>query len=49
MGIFPTQGLNPVLLHYRQILHHLSCQRSPRRTVRQIADPYIKRLNKVTF
>ena len=25
-GIFPTQGLNPGLLHYRQILHHLSYQ-----------------------
>ena len=23
-GIFPTQGLNPGLLHYRQILYHLS-------------------------
>ena len=37
-GIFPTQGLNPGLLHCRQILYHLShqtrqrqwrCQRSP--------------------
>ena len=23
-GIFPTQGLNPGLLHFRQILYHLS-------------------------
>ena len=23
-GIFPTQGLNPGLLHWRQILHHLN-------------------------
>ena len=23
-GIFPKQGLNPGLLHYRQILYHLS-------------------------
>ena len=25
-GIFPTQGLNPGLLHYRQTLYHLSHQ-----------------------
>ena len=29
-GIFPTQGLNPDLLHCRQILNQLSHQRSPR-------------------
>ena len=23
-GIFPTQGLNPGLLHHRQILYHVS-------------------------
>ena len=28
-GIFPTLGLNPSLLHYRQILHRLSHQGSP--------------------
>ena len=27
--IFPTQGLNPGLLHCRRILYHLSHQRSP--------------------
>ena len=27
-GIFPTQGLNPSLLHCRQILYHLSHQGS---------------------
>ena len=27
-GIFPTKGLNPGLLHCRQILYHLSCQGS---------------------
>ena len=27
-GIFPTQGLNPCLLHCRQILYHLSRQGS---------------------
>ena len=27
-GIIPTQGLNPGLLHCRQILYHLSQQRS---------------------
>ena len=29
-GVFPTQGLNPGLLHCRQILYHLNHQRSPR-------------------
>ena len=29
-GIFPTQGLNPGLLHCRQILYHLSRKGSPR-------------------
>ena len=29
-GTFPTQGLNPGLPQCRQILHHLSHQRSPR-------------------
>ena len=29
-GIFPTQGLNPGLLHHRQILYQLSHQGSPR-------------------
>ena len=28
-GIFPNQGLNPSLLHCRQILYHLSHQGSP--------------------
>ena len=27
--IFPTQGSNPGLLHYRQILYQLSYQKSP--------------------
>ena len=29
-GIFPTKGLNPGLLHCKQILYHLSNQGSPR-------------------
>ena len=29
-GILPTQGSNPGLLHYRQILYHLRHQGSPR-------------------
>ena len=29
-GIFPTQGLNPGLLHCRQFLYQLSHQGSPR-------------------
>ena len=28
-GIFPTQGLNPGLLHCRQILYQLSCKGNP--------------------
>ena len=32
-GIFPTQGLNPDLLHCRQILYQLSHQGSPDLTV----------------
>ena len=28
-GVFPTQGLNPGLLHCRQILYQLSYQGSP--------------------
>ena len=28
-GIFPTQGLNPGLLHCRQVLYHLNHQGSP--------------------
>ena len=28
-GVFPTQGLNPGLLHCRQILYHLSHEGSP--------------------
>ena len=31
--IFPTQGLNPGLLHCRQILYHLSYQRSQSKSV----------------
>ena len=29
LGIFPTQELNPGILHCRQILYHLSHQGSP--------------------
>ena len=29
-GIFPTQGSNPGLLHYRQILYQLSHKGSPK-------------------
>ena len=28
-GVFPTQGLNPSLMHCRQILYHLREKRSP--------------------
>ena len=42
-GIFQTQGLNPGLLHCRQILYHLSHQGSPRPLrydLNQILDNY---------
>ena len=38
-GIFPTQGLNPGLLHCRQILYQLSHKRSPR-TLEWVAYPF---------
>ena len=34
-GIFPTQGSNPGLLYYRQILYHLSYQGSPYKNTSQ--------------
>ena len=37
--IFPTQGLNPGLLHCRHILYHLSHQGSPR-ILKQVACPF---------
>ena len=38
-GTVPTQGWNPGLLHFRQILHHLSHQGSPR-ILKWIAYPF---------
>ena len=38
-GIFPAQGLNPNLLHCRQILYQLSHQGSPR-TLEWVAYPF---------
>ena len=38
-GIFPTQGLNPGLLHYRRILYQLSHKGSPR-TLEWVAYPF---------
>ena len=35
-GISPTQGLNPGLLHGRQILYHLSHQGSPNITLQRV-------------
>ena len=32
-GIFPTQGSNPSLLHWRWILYHLSRQGSPKMNI----------------
>ena len=40
-GIFPTQGPNPGLPHYRQILSHLSHQGSPR-TLAWVVYPFSK-------
>ena len=39
-GIFPTQGLNPGLLHCRQILYQLSHKGSPR-ILEWVACPFI--------
>ena len=36
-GIVPTQGLKLGLLHYRQMLYHLSCQGSPEKSL-----PFLK-------
>ena len=47
-GIFPTQGLNPGLLHCRWILYQMSYQGSPWKTVQmflkklKIELPYIR-------
>ena len=43
-GIFLTQGLNPRLLHGRQILYHLSHQGSPQKKMRVIADFSLERM-----
>ena len=41
-GIFPTQGLNPGLLHYRQILYQLSHKGRPR-ILEWVAYPFSRR------
>ena len=41
-GIFPTQGLNPGLLHFRQIPYQLSHKRSPR-ILKWVAYPFSSR------
>ena len=41
-GIFPTQGSNPVIPHYRQILYHLSHQGSPFSQVPTLLCPWGK-------
>ena len=40
-GIFPTQGLNPGLLHFRWTLYHLNHQRSPR--ILEGGEPFVWR------
>ena len=41
-GIFPTQGLNPGLLHWRQILYQMSHKGSPR-SLEWVAYPFSSR------
>ena len=41
-GIFPTQGSNPGLLHYRRILYQLS-QKGSQRTLEWVAYPFSSR------
>ena len=41
-GIFPTEGLNPVLLHCKPILYQLSHKRSPR-ILEWVAYPFFSR------
>ena len=41
-GIFPTQGLNPGLLHCRWILYHLSHQGSPNMYISNINKSFIE-------
>ena len=44
-GIFLTQGLNQILLHYRQIFYHLSYKGSPQKTLFKILLEEEKMLN----
>ena len=46
-GILPTQGLNPGLLHCRQILYKLSYQGSPRKPLPHAIYKYARRPNTV--
>ena len=41
-GIFPTQGSNLGLLHFRQILYHLSHQGSPQLLYRSATKTWIR-------
>ena len=55
-GILPTQGWNPGLLHYRQILYHLRFMRElgPREEITDLSSSlslvsfYIEKINKQT-
>ena len=42
-GIIPTEGLNPGLLYCKQILYHLSHQRSPR-ILERVTYPFSREL-----
>ena len=48
-GIFPTQGLNPGVLQWRQILHHLSHQGSPDILFTSLVKQFLKICNKVCW
>ena len=45
-GIFPTQGLNPGLLHYRQILYCLSQPGKPIRKIKSYINAHLWNLEK---
>ena len=47
-GIFPIQGLNPGLLHYRRILYRLSYQRSPDTVVLAKTEEFFSELEQKT-
>ena len=43
-GIFPTQGLNPGLLHCRRVLYQLSHQGSPRKAIALTIQTFVSKM-----